>query len=157
MARVFHFNPATATVTPLTRTFFPFVSHDSDTNSILGYVQENPNVEMTTKYICIAGAGLINSTNNVAGGPDCQPKTTVYTVISNPGWVAPKLTATATGGSITISWPASAGDGTLQSTSTLNPTAWGNVTPQPATALVGGDTYQKTVPVTGNTYFRLAP
>jgi len=99
---------------------------------------------------------LINSTNNLAGGPDSQPQTTVYTVISNPGWVAAKLTArSTTGGNVIISWPASSGDGTLQSTPTLKPTSWANVTPQPVTQLVNGDTYQKTVPISGTSFFRL--
>jgi len=111
---------------------------------------------MTTRYICVAGKGLINSTNNLAGGPDSAPQTTVYTIISNPGYVPPKLTATHSGGNMIISWAASGGDGTLQSTPTLQPTAWATVSPQPASVLVNGNTYQKTVAIgAGNKFFRL--
>ena len=155
MARVFHFDGKK--VTPQTHTFFPFVNHETDTNAIQGFTFSYPNVDMTTKYLCVAAKGTISSTNNPAGPLDSAPLTTLYTIINNPGWVPPTLTATGSGGNVIISWPASAGDGTLQSTSKLKPTTWGNVTPQPPTVLVGGDTYQKTVPVTGNTYFRLAP
>ena len=159
MARCFHFNYAgsSSTLTPVTHTFFPFINHDSNTNSILGYKTENTAIDMTTRYICIAAKGVINSTNNVAGGPDSYPQTTVYTLISNPGYVAPHITTASTGvNTITISWPASAGDGALQSTSSLSPASWGNVTPQPATVLVDGTTYTKTVTVSGKTFFRLA-
>lgn len=154
MARVFRFNGST--VTPITSTFFPFINHDGDTNSILGYKMENSNVDMTTRYICIAGKGLINSTNNWAAGPDSAAQTTVYTVINNPAYVAPKLTATVSGANLVVTWPASAGDCQLQSTTSVKPTAWAPVSPQPATALVNGDTYQKTVSIAaGNSFFRL--
>jgi len=154
MVRVLHFDGTT--ITPVTHTFFPFLNHDSDTNFIVGYQTTNPDVDMTTRYICVAGKGLINSTNNLAGGPDSAPQTTVYTIISNPGYVPPKLTATHSGGNMIISWAASAGDGTLQSTPTLQPTAWATVSPQPASVLVNGNTYQKTVAIgAGNKFFRL--
>jgi hypothetical protein len=154
MARVLHFDGTN--VTPLTHTFFAFVNNDHDTNHIVGFQTTNPDVDMTTKFICIAGKGLINSTNSVAGGPDSAPQTTVYTIIRNPGFVPPKLTATLSGANLVISWPASGGDGTLQSTPTAGPTTWANVSPQPATVLVNGNTFTKTVPLgAGNAFFRI--
>lgn len=156
MARVLHFDGKA--VTPLTHTFFAFINHDSNTNALQGYTMSNPNVDMTTKYICVAAKGSINSTNNPTAPPDSALLTTVYTIINNPGWVAPTITATYSDGTLLISWPASAGDATLQSTSTLKPTAWGNVTPQPPTVLVNGDTYQKSVPMgAAPAFFRLGP
>jgi len=156
LCRVLHFD-GVSTVTAVTHTFFPFVNSDTDTNNIVGFKTTNPNLDMTTRFICIAAKGLINSTNNVAGGPDSQPQTTVYTVISNPGYVPAKLKATLSGSNLIISWAASAGDGTLQSSPTVQPTAWSNVSPQPASVLVNGDTYQKTVAIgAGNLYFRLS-
>jgi len=154
IARIFHFNGST--VAPITSTFFPFINHDGNTNSILGYKMENSNLDMTTRYICIAAKGLINSTNNWAGGPDSAAQTTVYTVINNPAYVAPKASVTTSGGNLVVSWPASAGDCQLQSTAAVSPTAWAGVSPQPATTLVNGDTYQKTVALaSGNLFFRL--
>jgi hypothetical protein len=154
LARTFHFDGKT--VTPTTHTFFPFTSHDHDVNNVLGFKQENSNVEMTTRYICIASKGLINSTNNAASGPDSAAQTTVYTVINNPGAVAPVMTATHSGSNLLISWDASAGDCTLQSTPLVKPTAWADVSPQPASVVVNGNTYQKTVPIgAGKLFFRL--
>lgn len=154
IARVLHFDGTN--VTPLTATFFPFINHDGNTNSILGYQMENSNLDMTTRYICIAAKGLINSTNNWAAGPDSAAQTTVYTVINNPGYVAPRISATISETNLVISWSASAGDVQLQSTAAVDPTAWANVSPQPATALVNGDTYQKTISLAaGNLFFRL--
>jgi len=158
MARVLKFNGTT--VTPLTHTFFPFINSDTaaHTNLMQGFKTTNPNLDMTTKYICIAGKGQINSTNNAEAAWDSQAQTTVYTVINNPGYVpvAPQMTAARSGNNIIISWDASVGDCTLQSTPTVKPTAWANVTPQPASVLVG-NTYQKTVAIgSANTFFRLA-
>jgi hypothetical protein len=84
-ARVFHFDGKK--VTPLTHTFFPFVNHETDTNAIQGFTFSYPNVDMTTKYICVAAKGTISSTNNPAGPLDSAPLTTLYTIINNPGWV----------------------------------------------------------------------
>jgi len=157
MARVFHFDAATTNLAPITSVFFPFVNHDGNTNSILGYRMENSNLDMTTRYICIAGKGLINSSNNVAGGPDSKPQTTVYTVINNPGYVPPKMSIARSGGNLIISWAASAGDGVLQSTAALQPINWADVSPQPPSTLVNGNTYQKTVAIGGaNLFLRLA-
>jgi hypothetical protein len=92
MAQVMQFDGAN--VTYLTPTFFAFINSDN-TNTVAvnglaeGYVTSNPSVSMTTKAICIAAKGTINSTNNPFGGPDStfgssSDYTTVYTVLSMP-------------------------------------------------------------------------
>ncbi len=107
-------------ITFLTPSFFPLVNSESNPTNVVGLLTENPSVAMTTNYICIAGKGTVNSTNNPAGGPDTATQTTLYTVINNPsGTVAPGaqgsvLTITpGPTGSVTVSWT---GTGTLQST-----------------------------------------
>jgi len=85
LARVLKFDGAG--VTYLTPTFFPFVNADNTNNVAANgmqfYTMQNPAVAMTTKQICIAAMGLINSTNNPASGPDTDP-VNVYTVINTP-------------------------------------------------------------------------
>jgi hypothetical protein len=85
-------------ITFITPSFFPFVNSESDPSNVLGYLTENPSVVMTTNYICIAGKGTVNSTNNPAGGPDTAPQTVLYTVINNPqGYVPVPTTTTGAG------------------------------------------------------------
>jgi hypothetical protein len=91
IARVLNFNGQR--VTPRTPSFFAFVNSDNR-NTVKaaggtpqGFLTFTPNVSMTTKAICIAAKGWINSINNPAGGPDTAflgGNTTVYTVISRP-------------------------------------------------------------------------
>jgi len=75
MARVLHFNYAGSTLTPVPHTFFPFISHDSNTNSILGYKTENTAIDMTTRYICLAGAapGLRHLCTGQTDAPKAMP------------------------------------------------------------------------------------
>jgi hypothetical protein len=163
----------------LTPMFYPFVNHESDTNSIKN-IQTSfcPYVMMTTKAICIAAKGQVNSTNNPAAGPDtanptCEgiggppcvygdtgkDRTLIYTIISHPAPVEaprPNITVTRSGPNAIISWDQDAGLFTLQSTSVL-PGGWANVSPQPATVGPTGGKYTKTVPIgSGNLFFRLA-
>jgi len=84
VARVMSFNGAS--ISYLTPTFFPFVNYDRDGS--LGLLTDSASVAMTTRQICISAAGIINSTNNPAAGPDTSPLTDVYTVISHPAPVA---------------------------------------------------------------------
>jgi len=79
-ARVMKFDGAN--VTYLTHSFFPFVNFDPDGSS--GLTTVTPSVAMTTRQICIAAKGTINTTNNPAGGPNTAAETTLYTVISHP-------------------------------------------------------------------------
>ena len=145
-------------ITSLTHSFFPFVNYESGPTNILGLKTFGPNVSMTTRQICIAAKGSINSTNNPAGGPDSSAETTLYTVINHPAAIvaAPGITATKVGANLIISWPADAGSFTLQSTSTIAPTSWADVSPQPAFVQVG-NSFQMTLPIgLGNAFLRLA-
>lgn len=87
---------------------------------------------MTTRQICIAAKGMINSANNPAGGPDTADMTALYTVIGHPAPVPPprpQITLTRLGSNTVLSWSGDAGLFTLQSTPTLSPAAWANVSP----------------------------
>ncbi len=142
----------------LTHSFFPFVNSENNLANAAGITTFGPNVSMTTKAICIAAKGSINSTNNPAAGPDSGSETTLYTVINNPAPVpsAPRITVSRSGGDLLLSWPVDAGLFTLQSTPSVLPTSWADVTPQPATTQVGNN-YQMTVQIgAGKAYFRLA-
>jgi hypothetical protein len=162
MARVLKFDGAN--VTYLTPTFFPFLNADNAANvaahGVLGFNMLNPAVAMTTRQICIAGMGIINSVNNPALGPDVTNPVNVYTVINHPAPVAaprPVMTISSSGGNVTISWLADDGLFTLQSTTPLEPTAWANVSPQPATSGPVAGLYSMTVPIgSGRVFFRLA-
>jgi nitrite reductase/ring-hydroxylating ferredoxin subunit len=109
--------------------FYPFINSENNTTNIAGFTTSNPNAAMTTSYICIAGKGTINSTNNPAGGPDTGAQTALYTVVNNPYATAtpPVLSITpAPNNSVTVSWT---GTGTLQSaTSLANHTTWSSLT-----------------------------
>ncbi|MBI3853153.1 MAG: HYR domain-containing protein [Verrucomicrobia bacterium] len=80
--RVFAFNSSSDTLTALTASFFPFVNYDPD--GCHGIRTFRPSVAMTTRQICIAAKGEVNSANNPLAGPDTFPQTTFYTVISHP-------------------------------------------------------------------------
>ena len=82
---------------------------------------------MTTRQICIAAKGTVNSTNNPAGGPNTAAETTLYTVISTPVGAAPSLTAVRSGNSLVISWPTSVTGFTLESTGSLPAPGWTTV------------------------------
>ena len=96
IARVLRFDGRK--IKPLTPSFFAFVNSDNR-NTIphkgtpKGFLTFTPSVSMTTKAICIAAKGWINSKNKPANGPDTSVLyddalgtgyTTVYTVISTP-------------------------------------------------------------------------
>jgi hypothetical protein len=157
-ARVMAFDGAS--ITYLTPSFFPFANHESDTNALLGLETFHPAVAMTTREICLAAKGRINSTNNPAAGPDTAPQTGVYTVITHPAPMAapqPAMMVARAGNSIAISWDAEAGLFTLQSRPTVSPALWSKVTPQPTLARAGA-LYQMTVAIGGDhsLYYRLA-
>jgi hypothetical protein len=154
-ARVMAFDGAK--ISYLTHSFYPFVNSDPTGEATL--LTEKPSVAMTTRQICIAANGIVNSQNNPAGGGNTAAQTTFYTVISHPAPVSstgPSITATRSGNNLTISWAASAGSFTLQSTPTVSPTAWTNVTPQPPIVPAGGQNTMTVVIGSGNTFFRLS-
>lgn len=154
-ARVMAFDGAK--ISYLTHSFYPFVN--SDPTGVSTVLTEKPSVAMTTSRICIAATGTVNGQNNPAAGGDTAPQTTLYTVINHPapvGSTAPTITATKSGNNLIISWAASAGSFTLQSTPTVSPTAWTNVTPQPPIVPAGGQNTMTVVIGSGNTFFRLS-
>jgi len=127
-ARVMQFDGTN--ITYLTHSFFPFVNYDPDGS--LNLTTLAPSVAMTTRQICIAAKGTINSTNNPAGGPNTAAETTLYTVISTP----------------VISWPAAVTGFTLESTDRLPAPNWttvGGVANNSATITIGS----------GNKFYRL--
>ncbi|PYJ79539.1 MAG: hypothetical protein DME22_25305 [Verrucomicrobia bacterium] len=133
-------------ITYLTHSFFPFVNYDPDGS--LNLTTLTPSVAMTTRQICIAAKGTINSTNNPAAGPNTAAETTLYTVISTPVGAAPALTAVRSGNSLVISWPASVTGFTLESTGSLPAPSWttvGGVVNNSATITIGS----------GNKFYRL--
>jgi hypothetical protein len=112
-----------------TPSFLAFINAENNSANVLGFLSENPSVAMTTSYICIAGKGSLNSTNNPAGGPDTTALTTLYTVIANPyaAAAAPTLSINKVSStSVVVSWT---GAGTLQSATALNAhTSWTSLT-----------------------------
>lgn len=155
-ARVMSFDGTN--ITYLTHSFFPFVNSENNPTNVVNLTTVTPTIAMTTRQICIAAKGTINSTNNPAGGPDSPTETALYTVINNPAAptsAAPEITATQTAGGLILSWPVSAGTFTVQSTSTLAPPAWTPMAVQPPITQVG-NTYQATVAIGASArFFRL--
>ena len=107
IARVMQFTGTN--VSHLCPSFFAFVNSDNaitvaNNGAVKGFTTIAPNVSMTTKAICIAAKGIINSTNNPysPSSPDSPAgNTTVYTVITMPvsgsgGCIPHRATATAT-------------------------------------------------------------
>lgn len=134
-------------VTYLTHSFFPFVNFDA--NGSLGLTTINPSVAMTTRQICIAGKGTVNSTNNPAGGPNTAAETTLYTVVSHPdpqptpgGGSLVITNLSITGPAVTISWTGGTAPYLLQMKSSLTDPTWQNVLTTPrqseSVALQGG-------------------
>jgi len=79
----------------LTPSFFTFANYGTATSGAGQAIRTTrPAVAMTTREICIAAKGEINSTNNVAEGPDTLAQTTFYTVFSHP---APQADPTSAG------------------------------------------------------------
>jgi hypothetical protein len=155
VARVMAFDGTN--ITYVTHSFFPFMNSNNNATNGLNFTTVAPSVAMTTRQICIAAKGTINSTNNPAAGPDSPTETAVYTVIAQPSPSpgVPVITATKSGNNLLLSWSVDAGVFTVQFTPTLNPTSWTDVSPQPAIVQVG-DVYQATVPISSTgSFFRL--
>ncbi len=146
-ARVFAFDAATSKVTPLTKSFFAFVNVN-DTNSIRSL---SMSVAMTTKQICVAAKGEINSQNKPELGADTPKEVNFYTVFSHPSpktdptppvggttTTGPTLKISVASGVATISWDTSATGFTLESKDSLTDTAWTTVgTQNPTTQTIG--------------------
>ncbi len=153
-ARVMAFDGAK--ITYLTHSFYPFVN--SDPTGVATVLTEKPSVAMTTSKICIAANGIVNNLNHPADGGNTAAQTTFYTVISHPAPVSstpPTITATKSGNNLILSWAASAGSFTLQSSAVVTG-GWANVVPQPPIVPVGGQNTMSVVIGSGNTFFRLS-
>ncbi len=84
-ARVIAFSEDDLEFEYLTPSFLPFVNHDDGTFDPPNGVRTwRPNPSMTTKEICIAAKGEINSQNEPENGPDTPLEVNFYTVISHP-------------------------------------------------------------------------
>ncbi len=132
-ARVLKFDGST-NVTYLTHSFFPFVNYDPDGS--LNLLTSNPSVAMTTRQICIAAKGTVNSTNTPAGGPNTSAETTLYTVVSHPDpqptpgggpLIFTNVTAAAAGSLVTLSWSGGTAPYLIQKKSSLDDATWQNV------------------------------
>jgi len=150
--------------TPLTPMFFPFMQHDSDTNNVIGFMNQEPSVAMTPRAIMFYAKGLWNGTGNPTNPPVSQGNSHCFTVVSHPAPIAaprPQVTIASGSPNSTISWQADAGLFVLQATATPEVAAsWADVSPQPAstrTAYVDPtDKYQMSVPTgTGPKFYRL--
>lgn len=163
VCRVLQFNPGTGTFSYLTHSFLPFVNNNKDAAS-QDRLTQRPSVAMTTRQICVAAKGTINSMNDTNAVADTQPLSTFYTVINvpspqdDPTTPARHLTITRAGANAQLCWEKSDGLFTIQATASLGPTPpanWQALVPQPAITAVG-DKYKATVTIgPGNQFFRL--
>jgi len=160
-ARVYSFDGTK--FTPLTPMFFPFVQHDSDTNNVIGFMNQEPSVAMTPRAIMFYAKGLWNGTANPTNVPVSQGNSHCFTVVSHPAPIAaprPQVTIAYGSPNSTVSWQADAGLFVLQSSSTAAPASWTDVSPQPAITRTGyvdaNDKHQMSVPNgTGPKFYRL--
>lgn len=159
--RVLAFDPRLNIFRYLTPSFYPFVNHGLYGPTGVGFGTFRPSVAMTTRQICLAAKGEINSHNRPELGPDTQPQTTFYVVLSHPDAQpdprspAVSLSIRRSGNNLVLSWPVSAAPFTLQATSTLSPPAWADVQPPPTIIVVDGQN-TVTLPIgPGNRFFRL--
>src|SRR5262249_30794554 len=157
MARVLKFNGASAT--PVTPTFFPFLSSDTtnnvSTNGVRGFTTQLPAVGMTTKAICVAAKGTLNSTNDAASYPDTKVETTAYTVCTAPVLPSPPpLTVKRQDTNVLLSWTWTypAGWLGLQTSPTLHPTSWSYLS---NIVQVGNTYYSTNVIGPSNAFYRL--
>ncbi len=149
-ARVLRFDGANLTY--VTASFFPFVN--SDFVGDKGIKTAEPSVAMTTSSIFVSAKGIVNSTNNPAGGGDTLDNTDVYTVICNPA-SEPTMSIAQSGANVVISWDKIFGPRWLCSSPSVSPTSWSGVNPQPAIVTVGNKNTM-TVPIgAGPVFFRL--
>jgi hypothetical protein len=128
-ARVLAFDGAKKSFKPLTPSFFPFVN--TATNAIRTLQMS---IATTTKEILIAAKGEISYENTPQAGPDSPKEVNFYTVLSHPAPAAdpttpvsttgPTLHVVQSGGSLVISWDASATGYILESKSHLSDASW---------------------------------
>jgi hypothetical protein len=162
--RVLRFDPATGTIRFLTPSFFTFINKGNAADEPAGFRTFRPGIAMTTRQICVAAKGEINSTNNPSAGPDTLSQTTFYTVLSHPdpqddptspAASAVELTITRSGNNIILSWPAASTGFVVQGATRLVPSDWADLSPQPPIVVQGG-LNSVSVPIqSGLRFFRL--
>lgn len=115
-ARVLALNETAKSITPLTKSFLPFINA-AETGGIRSIQMT---LAMTTKEILVAAKGEINLQNRPEAGVNSNRQLNFYTVISHPdpkndptvpvgGVVIPTIKSiTATGSNVTITWDGSA-------------------------------------------------
>jgi hypothetical protein len=83
---VLAFDGEAGTFSYLTASFFPFMNHDDGSGGVTGTPIRviRPSPAMTTREICIAAKGEINSVNDPALGADTPTEVNLYTVFSHP-------------------------------------------------------------------------
>jgi hypothetical protein len=162
--RVLRFDAATRTVRFLTPSFFTFLNKGNATDEPAGFRTFRPSVAMTTRQICVAAKGEINSTNNPSSGPDTLSQTTFYTVLSHPNpqddptpvaTSSVQLKIARSGNNIILSWRKEFTGFVVQGATRLVPSDWADLSPQPP-IVVQGDFNTATVSVqSGVRFFRL--
>ncbi|MEW6158597.1 MAG: CHRD domain-containing protein, partial [Verrucomicrobiota bacterium] len=141
VVRVLAFDGTTKSFTALTPSFFCF-----NNNGQTGFRTIRPSVAMTTRQICVAAKGEINSQDKPELGPDTLSQTTFYTVFSHP---APaddptqsavadlEFTAIANvGNAVRLTWEGGAGPFLLQRKASLSDAQWENLLTTPSRTAV---------------------
>jgi len=162
-ARVLALNESAKTISPLTKSFFPFIN--ASTNDTIRTLQMS--VAMTTRQICIAAKGEINLQNRPELGANSPHEVNFYTVFSHPdaqndptvsiggGGVTVSASLVSANNSIILAWPTNATGFVVQSTDTLSPVNWADLNPQPP-IVVSGNNNTAAIPLgTGNKFYRL--
>jgi hypothetical protein len=164
MLRVLRFDPTSRTFRFLTPSFFTFLNKGNGADEPAGFRTFRPGIAMTTRQICVAAKGEINSTNNPSAGPDTLSQTTFYTVLSHPNpqddptspaTPSVQLRIARSGNNIVLSWRKEFTGFVVRVATKLGPADWADLTPQPP-IVVQGDFNTATVPIqSGNRFFEL--
>lgn len=147
-ARVMAFNDTTRLITPLTRSFLPFINA-AQTGGIRTIQMS---VAMTTREILVAAKGEINLQNQPAQGANSPREVNFYTVFTHPNPQADPTPPAGAGGQLTVeiekagpaslrlTWEGGSGPYLVQKKVTLADATWMNVlTTSETTALVPND------------------
>jgi hypothetical protein len=123
----------------------------------------NGTFDLDISGLSLAAATQVTATANYSAAPAGTHNAIVITsAFASPVTLAagaagaPNVTASRSGQNLVIAWPSSATGYLLQSSDTLSPANWANVTPQPPIVPVGNQN-TVTVPIApGNKFYRLS-
>jgi hypothetical protein len=128
--------------TYLTHSFVTFVNSSTNVNNTAKSM--TPAVAMTTKEICIAAKGEVNSNNDPNAAADSPIESNFYTVISHPDpkddpttpafEPVPALSMTRSAGNVILSWTTNATGYTLRSKGNFSAAVWQTNSPAPVTS-----------------------